>query len=437
VLSGVGQMTQRRRWAAVVGVVSLDCFATLAMTAERTRIAPMTEYGFTLFDTPIGRCGLAWGERGIVAVQLPEARESETRGRLIERWPQAREASPSPAAQQAIDSILALLSGKVSDLSAIALDMGGVPPFHARVYDAARKIAPGTTLSYGEVAARLDAPGAARAVGQALRRNPFAIVVPCHRVLAANGKVGGFSANGGIATKLRLLALESVAASGAALFEGDGVFGFDPAFAVDYLRDADPALARLIDKVGPFRMQLKRAPSLFIALAEAIVYQQLTGKAAATIFARLRALFPRAHEGPTPAQILRAPDAKLLGAGLSRSKLAALRDLAQKTVDGTVPSLSELHPMENEAIIERLTQVRGIGRWTAEMLLIFRLGRPDVLPLDDYGVLKGFGAMLRKKALPTKQALAKHGARWQPYRSVASWYLWRAAEAAPVRRKAP
>jgi len=396
----------------------------------------MSAKGFTLFDTPAGRCGIAWSDCGIAALQLPETRESETRARLLARLSAAQEAAPSVMAQRAIDAIIALLSGKPSNLAAITLDMAGVPPFHRRVYEAARLIGPGETLSYGAVAEKLGAPGAARAVGQALGRNPFAIIVPCHRVFAAGGKIGGFSANGGIATKLRLLALETPLANGGnGHFEGDGVLGFDPNFAIAYLRDSDKAIARVIDRIGPFRMQLKKTPSIFVALAEAIVYQQLTGKAAATIYARLCALFPKAHEGPTPAQILRASDEKLRGAGLSRSKLLALRDLAQKTADGTVPSLGEIHQLDNEAIIERLTQVRGIGRWTAEMLLIFRLGRPDVLPLDDYGVRKGFAVAVGKRDLLPRAVLEKHGSRWKPYRTVASWYLWRAAEKAPVQRK--
>ncbi|AUX22865.1 methylated-DNA--protein-cysteine methyltransferase [Sorangium cellulosum] len=390
----------------------------------------MTAHEFTLFDTPVGRCGIAWGGRGIVGVQLPEAGEGETRARMLERFPGAREAPPPPDVRRALDGIAALLRGEASDLSAVALDMERVPPFHRRVYEVARAIPPGEMRSYGDVAARLGAPGAARAVGQALGRNPFAILVPCHRVLAAGGKVGGFTANGGVSTKLRLLALEG-ARAGAAPSPGgggDGAFGFDPDAAVAHVRASDAALARLIDAVGPFRMELKNTPSVFGALAEAIVYQQLTGKAAATIFARVCALFPRAHEGLTPERLLRAGDEQLRGAGLSRAKLLALRDLAEKARAGELPTIEEVHRMDDEAIVERLTKVRGIGRWTVEMLLIFRLGRPDVLPVGDYGVRNGFALAFRKRELPTPKALEARGARWRPYRTVASWYLWRAVD---------
>ena len=241
----------------------------------------MMASGFALFDTAIGRCGVAWGERGVAGVQLPEAGERETRARMLQRFPAAGEAQPPPEVQRVIDRIVALLRGEASDLSTIALDMEEVPAFHRRVYEVARAIPSGMTLSYGEIAARAGAPGAARAVGQALGRNPFPIVVPCHRVLAAGGKIGGFSAQGGVATKRRMLAIEGAPLNGAMpLLNGDGALGFDPGLAVAHLRASDPTLGRVIDEVGPFRMRLRPAPSVFAALAESIVYQQLNGKAA-------------------------------------------------------------------------------------------------------------------------------------------------------------
>jgi len=387
----------------------------------------MSTHGFTLFDTPVGTCGIAWGARGVVAVQLPEAREIETRARLLQRFPDAREMPPTREAEIALNTIVALLRGEASDLSSVALDMQGVPPFHRRVYEIARSIPPGATLSYGELAGRLGAPGSARAVGQALGRNPFAIVVPCHRVLAAGGKLGGFSAKGGVATKLRLLSIERANGS-PKLLDGDGTLGFDPVAAIEHLQRSDPVLARLIDAVGPFRMRLKIAPSIFAALAEAIVYQQLTARAAGTIFGRVCALFPQPQEGLKPEHILRISDEKLRAAGLSRPKLLSLRDLARRAAGGDLPSIAEVQRLEDEAIVERLTQVRGIGRWTVEMLLIFRLGRPDVLPVDDYGIRKGFAVAFKKRELPRRDQLQKHGTRWKPYRTVASWYLWRAVE---------
>jgi 3-methyladenine DNA glycosylase/8-oxoguanine DNA glycosylase len=213
-----------------------------------------------------------------------------------------------------------------------------------------------------------------------------------------------------------------------------GRLGFDPSLAVEHVRMSDPVLARVIDEIGPFRMQLRAAPSLVAALVEAIVYQQLNGKAAATIFARVCALFPGG--APTPEGMLSASDEQLRGAGLSRTKLLSLRDLAQRAADGRLPTLTEIDAMPDETIVERLSEVRGIGRWTAEMLLMFRLGRPDVLPVDDYGVRKGF-AIAYERELPLPKDLAAYGERWKPYRTVASWYLWRVVERATARTAVP
>jgi len=216
-----------------------------------------------------------------------------------------------------------------------------------------------------------------------------------------------------------------------ALTDADATFGFDPEAALVHLRACDPVLARLIDSVGPFRLELQRTSSVFAALAQAIVYQQLNGKAAATIFGRVCGLFRNTSAGLTPGQILRASDERLRSAGLSRSKMLSLQDLARKTKSGELPSLAEIRALDDETIIERLTTVRGVGRWTAEMLLIFRLGRPDVLPVDDFGVRKGFGLAFRKKEMPARKDVEKRAQRWRPYRSVATWYLWRALDPPP------
>src|SRR5215475_965450 len=186
----------------------------------------MMEQGFTLFDTDIGPCGIAWGERGVIAIQLPEASAARTRARLTRRCPEAREAPSPPEVQAAIEDIVALLSGEARDLSSVALDMERLEEFDRRVYEIARGIPAGATLSYGEIATRLGGRELARDVGQALGRNPFPIVVPCHRVLAAGGKAGGFSANGGVTTKLRLLTIERARTSATpTLFDGDSAFG--------------------------------------------------------------------------------------------------------------------------------------------------------------------------------------------------------------------
>jgi methylated-DNA-[protein]-cysteine S-methyltransferase len=169
---------------------------------------------FTLFETTIGWCGIAWGPDGIVGVQLPEGDAAQVRRQCVRRFPGARETAPPPEIQQAVDGIVALLDGEPRDLTSVRLDMTRVPPFNQRVYEVARTVPPGDTITYGEIATRLGERLLARDVGQALGQNPFSIVVPCHRVVAAGGKTGGFSARGGVRTKLRMLAIEGAAAAG-------------------------------------------------------------------------------------------------------------------------------------------------------------------------------------------------------------------------------
>jgi 3-methyladenine DNA glycosylase/8-oxoguanine DNA glycosylase len=170
-----------------------------------------------------------------------------------------------------------------------------------------------------------------------------------------------------------------------------------------------------------------RTQSLFAALLESIVYQQLSGKAAETILGRVVALF-RPRRFPRPEDLVAVPEARLRAAGLSRNKTVALKDLARHALEGTVPPLAQAHAMSDDELVERLTAVHGVGRWTVEMILIFRLGRPDVLPVSDLGVRKGFRRAFGMRRLPAPVTMTRRGERWRPYRSVASWYLWRAAE---------
>src|SRR5437870_6564795 len=190
--------------------------------------------------------------------------------------------------------------------------------------------------------------------------------------------------------------------------------------AVAHLRGADPVLAALIDRVGPCRWVVRDGVEPFAALASSIVYQQISGKAAAAILARVNALDGGGRL--RPAHVVAATDEALRACGLSRQKIAYLRDLAAHARRGR--RLVGLHGLEDEAVIERLTVVKGIGRWTAEMFLMFRLGRPDVLPVDDYSLRKAYATAFKKRTLPSREALAKAGEKWRPFRTVASWYLW-------------
>lgn len=217
---------------------------------------------------------------------------------------------------------------------------------------------------------------------------------------------------------------------------------YDSEAAMAHLSAIDPKLGRLMKRAGPFTLRLASSQSPFEALVESIIYQQLHGKAAATIHQRMLDSF---HDicgigvHPSAQHLLDCPNEQLRSAGLSHNKMLALRDLAAKTLDGTVPTLARIRRMSDEDIIEHLTQVRGIGRWTVEMLLMFRLGRPDIFPVSDYGVRKGFaltflGLKPTKKVepsdLPKAEAMHQRGKKWAPWRSVASWYLWRACDLA-------
>ena len=203
--------------------------------------------------------------------------------------------------------------------------------------------------------------------------------------------------------------------------------------AIQHLTAADPVLGRLIASVGRCRLRADRRQTPFEALVEAVAHQQLTGRAARTILNRVKSLHPQ-KPFPSPDDLLRTPEEHLRAAGLSRAKTMAVKDISAKTLGGVVPEVKVLLRLADDEIVERLTTLRGVGRWTVEMLLIFKLGRPDVLPADDYGVRKGFALTYGKRQLPTAKVLLAHGERWRPYRSIASWYLWRALE---LRKDAP
>jgi DNA-3-methyladenine glycosylase II len=202
-----------------------------------------------------------------------------------------------------------------------------------------------------------------------------------------------------------------------------------------HLAKVDPVMRRLIQAIGPYSLQTNPRRPPFEILARAIANQQLNGAAAETILRRLIALFP-GGKFPTPDDLLMANEDDIRSAGFSRAKVAALRDLAAKTLDGTVPHARTIRTLEDDAIVTRLTQIRGVGRWTVEMLLIFQLGRPDVLPADDFGVRQGFRLAYGLADLPKPKELLLHGERWRPYRTTAAWYLWQVVDRAKAAQQA-
>jgi 3-methyladenine DNA glycosylase/8-oxoguanine DNA glycosylase len=204
---------------------------------------------------------------------------------------------------------------------------------------------------------------------------------------------------------------------------------FDLAEAIKHLSAGDENLKLIIEDTVPFALKANEIESPYEALLEAITHQSISGKAAATIFARIKALGSNSRI-PTPQEILKLRKPALRKAGLSGAKILAVKDLAAKTISGVVPTLEQAQKLSDEELVKRLTSVRGIGAWTVEMFLIFRLGRPDVLPIHDLGVKKGWSITYKKKHMPKPKELLKFGERWRPYRTIASWYMWRACHRA-------
>ena len=381
------------------------------------------------FDSSTGPFALTWTESGLAGVILPDPNGDDPplRQPRIPAESSATRAVPAWVRRTA-RRLGRHLEGTSQDFADVSLDLGGVSPFHAQVLGIVRNLGPGTVVNHAWLANRAKRPGAARAVGRVMARNPWPVVVPCHRVVASGGHPGGYSGAGGLATKARLLATEGVRLDRSVPAGGYRTRGlaFDAHAALTAL-GRDPVLRRLMRFGGPYAPDIAPSQSPYEALAESIVDQQLSGRAAATIFSRVEALGGRRF--PDPGQMLALPESRLRGAGLSRAKTAAMRDLARRTLDGTVPGLAVLRRLPDNEIIERLTEVRGVGRWTVEMLLLFRLGRGDVWPVDDLGVRKGFARATGRTAIPTAKDLLAEGERWRPYRSVAAWYCWRALDA--------
>lgn len=369
-------------------------------------------HNYTTVDTAFGPCALAFGTEGLAALELPVDRW-EPRAAVAARI-EARGAQPGRASagtRRVARRLTAFLAGSDDDFADLSLDLQALPPFHQRAYRALRTTGKGEVITYRDLAVRLGQPGAMRAVAQAMAKNPLPIVVPCHRVVASGGGLGGFSAAGGSATKARLLVFE-----GARRPE-------------EILARADPTLGRLMKRVGPFSPGPRRSGTIFYSLARSIAYQQLAGKAAETIWGRVEALYPR-PKGVTPEAVQKTAPERLRAAGLSGAKTAAILDLAAKAISGVVANEATLQRLADAEIVARLTTVRGIGPWSVEMLLMFRLGRLDVLPASDYGVRKGFQLVYRRAEPPTPGELLAYGERWRPFRSIASWYMWRALEQA-------
>ncbi|WP_372371443.1 methylated-DNA--[protein]-cysteine S-methyltransferase [Candidatus Uabimicrobium sp. HlEnr_7] len=361
------------------------------------------------FDTEIGKMTISWEKDKIQLISLPE------------RGMRNSKSKPPKWVKESAQQIQKHLQGKYCDFENIPLDFSSFTEFQKLVYDGCQNIAVGSTMSYGELAEIIGRPRAARAVGTALGKNLFPIVIPCHRVLASGRKIGGFSAEGTISTKYRILEIEKA--------KVNNVPSKIPEWlnAMEILANKDKKLGKSMRKIGTFHLEKSSAHSIFESLAMSIVFQQLAGAAARAIWQRFCQLFPR--EIPTAKKLIRISDEVLRSVGLSRNKMLAIRDLAQKTSNKEITTdIKQLANMSDKEIIKDLTQVRGIGNWTVQMLLMFFLQRLDVFPEDDYGISKGFAVLYELKNLPKPKEMREAAKKWQPYRTIASWYLWRLAD---------
>lgn len=388
-------------------------------TAEATNVAGE----WTTFPTALGVCGVGWTALGVTAFCLPEADADAVVARLKILTHNPRAAAKPPAWIKAlVASVKTHLKGEAQDFTAVPLAIAGTG-FLQAVYRAAQTIPSGSVLTYGELATLLGKPGAMRAVGTALGKNPIPLLIPCHRVVANGRKPGGFSASGGLSAKLALLDREGVTLQPPSIVADNAQW----LKAIVALQKQDKTIARLIKNVTPFAFVPHLRDEPLTSFISAITSQQLSVKAAATILKRVLALI--AIDGVVhPEKLLLTSDDDLRAAGLSYMKVSYLKDLAQKYLDGELPTLAQIRLLSDDQIIKRFTQVKGIGRWTVEMYLIFNLGRTDVFPTLDLGVRKGIMQLFKLETMPDAVAAMAYGEKWKPYRSIASLYLWRSLD---------
>jgi len=384
---------------------------------------------YTLLPTTLGPLGLGWGDAGIQRIYLPEATPDLTASRLEAKGYKKRRAVAKELEHSA-KRIAQHLRGRPVDLGEVELDITWLPEVRQRIYTALRKVPSGTTLTYSELAERAGMPGTQQSVGTAMGENPCPVVIPCHRVLPAGGKLGAYTGPGGAETKARILRIEGVNiwAPRTPPKRFDDGLEYDWNAAVRHLAKADPILAKHLRRLGDQKIDSVSMEEPFLYLARSITFQQLAGAAARTIWGRVLDRFAAKGGLPTPESMLKMPESELRSAGLSAAKTAAMKDLAKKALEGIIPHTKDLAKMSDEELIARLSAVRGVGKWTVEMSLMFRLGRPDVLPVDDLGVRNGFDKVHSRRKKVTPKELEAYAERWRPYRTVGSWLMWRVLE---------
>ena len=372
----------------------------------------------------IGQCSLgaiivAATDKGLCHIAIDDDAETLL-CELQERFPKAELIGDDPDFDAWIAQVIGFVETPAIGLD-LPLDIRGTA-FQQRVWQALSTIPVGSIVSYTDVAAHLGLPKSVRAVASACAANTLAVAIPCHRVLRSDGALSGY--RWGLARKQALLQREHRPRLPEHLRTP----------ANEHLVASDPVWFGLICKVGACSLdsnsergsdRTQRSP--YEALMRSVAYQQIHGRAADAILGRFLAHFP-GQDFPEPAAVLALDETVMRTCGFSAAKTATLRGIAEKTLAGVVPTRAEAENLDDEALIARLTTLRGVGRWTVEMLLMFTLQRPDVLPIDDFGVREGWKVLKGLERQPSPRELGVTGAQWAPYRSTAAWYLWRALE---------
>ncbi|MDE2598458.1 MAG: methylated-DNA--[protein]-cysteine S-methyltransferase [Rhodocyclaceae bacterium] len=392
--------------------------AMLGMKPSRFRRGGVSEtLRFALGQCSLGAIIVAATDKGICHIAINDDPEALLR-ELQDRFPKAELIGDDPEFDAWIAQVIGFVEAPAIGLD-LPLDIRGTA-FQQRVWQALRSIPAGSIVSYTDVAAHLGLPRAVRAVAGACAANTLAVAIPCHRVLRSDGALSGY--RWGLERKQALLQREHRPQLPEALRTP----------ANEHLVASDPVWFGLICKVGACELRpeshsdrTKRSP--YEALMRSIAYQQIHGRAADAILGRFLALFP-GQAFPEPAAVLALDEAAMRACGFSAAKTSTMRGIAEAALEGIVPSRAAADQLGDEELIERLTGLRGVGRWTVEMLLMFTLLRPDVLPIDDFGVREGWKVLKGLERQPKPRELAEIGRPWAPYRSTAAWYLWRALE---------
>lgn len=378
------------------------------------------QQSWLIFPAANSYCGVAWCAQGVTHFLLPETTAARMREELQAATGAHEPAKKIPLWIRSLVRQVALhITGKPQDFSAIPVFVEKATPFMREVYAEARRIPAGEVISYAQLAMRIKKSGAVRAVGTALGKNPVPLIIPCHRIIAASGKLGGFSAHGGMEAKKALLHCEGINIEKPRLMATATQWRA----GVQYLQQ-EKNFRRLQKQTGSISFTPQHNAEPLDAFIRAIVSQQLSTKVAATIFERVNKLVCKRGK-PCAKTLLALPDEALRAAGLSGMKVTYLKNLAQHVLDGKLPSLTAARAMSDEQLVRRFTAIKGIGRWSVEMYLIFDLGRADIFPADDYGIRKAVAQLHGLAELPSAKAMAQYGEAWKPYRSIASLYLWR------------